>query len=145
MNRQKFVIGMLGLIALMSLASCAPSTPTPTPTPETVLITLGDFTIEASMTRFEAGRTYEFVITNDGTLNHEFRIIPPAESGMAMHSDEMHSEALLVVEQDQLPPGETVTVEYTFPASEAGEPLEFACHTPGHYEAGMKQSITLTQ
>jgi uncharacterized cupredoxin-like copper-binding protein len=63
---------------------------------------------------------------------------------MDMHGSEMHDTALLVVEADELQPGDTVTVDYTFPDSATDDQLEIACHTPGHYEAGMKAPITVT-
>jgi uncharacterized cupredoxin-like copper-binding protein len=40
-------------------------------------------------------------------------------------------------------PGETKTVDYTFPSSAAGSHPEFACYLPGHYEAGMKLGVTV--
>jgi len=90
---------------------------------------------------------YEFVISNDGVIEHELRIIPPADEdamgGMGMHSDEMHNEALFLVEKERLQPGQVAIFEYTFPANEVGQPLEFACHLEGHYEGGMRQDISV--
>jgi len=54
--------------------------------------------------------------------------------------DEMHKIALAMI--DNVNPGETKTLDYTFTQSNAGKQLEFACHLPGHYEAGMHQAIT---
>ena len=50
---------------------------------------------------------------------------------------------ILVVEESDLPPGTTVTVDATFPDHVPDEGLELACHTEGHYEAGMKFPITV--
>jgi uncharacterized cupredoxin-like copper-binding protein len=47
-------------------------------------------------------------------------------------SDE--SQALVKVEEGDLSLGATVTREFTF--AQASD-FEFACHVPGHYEAGM--------
>ncbi len=131
------------LSAALLLAGCASGGEAAEP--ERVEVTLTDFTIVASRSSFEAGKTYEFVISNEGALDHEFRIIPQEEAldGMEMHGDEMHDEALLVVEQEQLPPGATVNVEYMFPKDAPDSSLEMACHTPGHYEAGMKMLINV--
>lgn len=145
--RNRLIASLSGAALLALLSGCATGSPSSAESaePERVEVTLADFSVTSSRSDFEAGQPYEFVITNDGALDHEFRILPPAEEmgGMEMHGDEMHEEALLVVEQEQLPPGATVTVEYTFPADAAGASLEMACHTPGHYEAGMKMPITI--
>lgn len=162
MNKQTILGWAAAVAMLILLAGCAPavSAPTSTPTPETVTVTLTDFKIEASTTTFEVGKTYRFVVTNEGTLNHEFMILPPTEDtsmmateeGMnmgdeGMDMDQMHEIALVVVviEEDQLPPGTTQTVEFTFKDPAGSGELEMACHTPGHYDAGMKESITVTE
>ncbi len=43
---------------------------------------------------------------------------------------------------ETIAPGETRTVEYTFPSSAAGSHPEFACYLPDHYEAGMEDAET---
>jgi uncharacterized cupredoxin-like copper-binding protein len=150
LNRKILIMSLITILLAVFLSACgAQAAPQATSTPEQperVDVTLGDFTVESSITEFQAGKTYEFVITNNGALEHEFRINPPAEEdGMDMHSDEEHDEALLVVDAADLPAGATKTVEFTFPDSAADEELEFSCHTPGHYEAGMKQAIEVSK
>lgn len=54
---------------------------------------------------------------------------------------DMHKAALTHV--DDIPVGTTKTVDYTFTQSEPQGQLEFACHLPGHYEAGMKLAVTV--
>lgn len=127
-------VAMLATAALLS--ACGPQPPV------RVEVTLTDFGIESSPTEFEAGRSYEFVITNQGALAHELMIVPPLgmdQIGMSM--EDLDDMALMMVEEDELPLNETVTIEYTFPESAAGDDLEFACHVEGHYEQGMKQSM----
>jgi uncharacterized cupredoxin-like copper-binding protein len=111
-----------------------------------VKITLTDFGIESSRTSFEAGVPYHFVVTNDGKVNHEIMIMPPLsedQMGMAMDMEEMDKMALAMIEEDELTPGATVAMDYTFTVPAPAGSLEFACHTPGHYEAGMKLPITV--
>lgn len=135
------------LIALsISVAACGASTPSINPDGSiNVDVTLTDFGIESSVTTFEAGKTYQFTITNKGAIPHEFVIAEPLVGGTVHGTDmEMMHEGLIVeVEEDELPPSATVTVDATFPAHVPGEELEFACHTEGHYEAGMKFPITV--
>ncbi len=56
--------------------------------PVTVEVTLTEFGIESSLSTFEAGQTYSFVITNEGALAHEFVITEPLMEG-AEHDDSM--------------------------------------------------------
>jgi len=96
----------------------------------------------SDVTSFTAGETYHFVVENTGALVHEFMIIEPLEPG-TMPMEEMDAMAMFVVEEDDLAPGATFEFDYTFPAEAAGQPLEFACYLPGHYEAGMHIPITV--
>jgi len=101
-----------------------------------------DFKIDSSMTSFTPGITYHFVIKNTDKTAHEFMIMPRSEgsmSGMAM--GDMDKMALASV--DGINPGETKTLDYTFPSSATGSSPEFACYLAGHYEAGMKQGVSV--
>lgn len=114
--------------------------------PSEVKITLTEFKIESSVTDFKAGVPYHFVVTNSGTVNHEIMIMPPLtadQMGMAMHMEELDEMALVMIAEDKLTPGKTASFDYTFTAPASAESLEFACHTPGHYEAGMKLPIVV--
>ena len=57
---------------------------------------------------------------------------------MVMDMAEMDKMALAMIETDELMPGKTQTFDYTFAKPAPSGSLEFACHTPGHYEQGMK-------
>lgn len=113
------------LIALLvlTLSACA-STPT-AKTPVEVQVTATEYKFD-SLTTFSVGTPYHFVITNKGTLGHDWMIIARGEK------DE--TKSLVEVEDSDLQPGKSVTKDYTF--TQAGN-YEFACHVEGHYEAGM--------
>lgn len=108
-----------------------------------VAITLADNTIESSLTTFQAGVPYTFVITNTGRRAHNFNINPPVSVVGSL--DAALDNALLVVKQEQLSPGASVTVEYTFPESAAGQTLEFSCLIRRHYEDEMFLPLTVRQ
>lgn len=111
-----------------------------------VKITLTEFSIESSLTDFQVGLPYRFVVTNQGLVNHELMIMPPLEEdmmGMDMH--ELDEMALAMIEEDELTPGTTKSFEYTFAEPAPAGTLEFACHTPNHYEEGMKLPIVVKQ
>ena len=105
-------------------------------------ITLADNTIDASQTEFQVGVPYTFVITNTGRHAHNFNITPPVSVAGSLEA--ALNSALLAVPQEQLGPGASVTVEYTFPDSAAGQLLEFSCLIRKHYEDGMVLGITVT-
>lgn len=155
------------MVSMMVLATaCGGSTPTATQAPTqpaateapaqppaiespassgaatTVEVTLIDNKIESSLTSFQVGVPYTFVITNAGRHGHNFNISTPV-SVVGSLQDALKT-ALLAVDQDQLGAGASVTVEYTFPASAAGANLEFSCLIRRHYDDGMWLPITIT-
>ena len=78
--------------------------------------------------------THEFVLgTEDEQIDHEHEMQQMADSGSGMH---MADEANAL----DLPAGETKEITWTF--TDAGE-MEYGCHEPAHYDAGMKGTITV--
>jgi len=160
---------LLLIIIPMLLAACGSATPVATQPPATqppatelaateapaateppvvsgtgtqVDITLADNTIDSSLTTFQVGMPYTFVITNTGRHGHNFNISTPVS--IAGSLDAALASALLAVKQSELGPGASVTVEYTFPDSAVGQPLEFSCLIRMHYQDGMLLGITVT-
>ena len=137
--------GFLALLSILvvALAACGGSTSTTSSGPQEVQVTLSEYKITSSLTTFSPGTSYHFVITNNGKVAHEFMIMP---MGMNMHGvsmDDMHKNALHMI--DSVAPGETKTFDYTFASSMMGQRFEFACHLPGHYEAGMQLPLMVNR
>jgi uncharacterized cupredoxin-like copper-binding protein len=88
-----------------------------------------------------AGETVAFDISNPGVVPHEFFIGTAAEQ-MA-HEREMPSGTPMEDDTSEVavPAGQTVRLVYTF---EQPGNLEYGCHVPGHYAAGMHGAITVT-
>jgi len=107
-----------------------------------VNVTLSDFKVQSSQTTFVPGQTYHFVVSNDGNTNHEFMVMPPMNTGMN-DMQQMDKMALHYIRSDQLPSKASQSFDYTFPSSSAQQSLEFSCHLPGHYEAGMHLPISV--
>ncbi|MGH2807660.1 MAG: cupredoxin domain-containing protein, partial [Actinomycetota bacterium] len=84
------------------------------------------------------GETITFEVTNDTSIPHEFVLGDEAyqDSHEAAMAEGMDHEDNGV----SLEPGATEEVTWTF--SEAGEVL-YACHVAGHYDAGMKGTVTV--
>lgn len=136
------------LTSAFFIAACGPGAPSNSgaPSPTTVTVTMTEFKIEPSMTTFKVGVPYRFVVSNKGTVNHDFSISPPVMEGMAgMSTEGAHESALAVIDAKDMPPGATKTIDLTFSKPMTSSDIEFACHTPGHYESGMHVPMTVTQ
>ena len=106
-----------------------------------VTVTATDFKFDSSLTTFKQGVPYHFIVTNNGTVDHEFMIMPPKSGPMT--PDEVTKLALAGIGSDKLTPGSTQTLDYTFTKAYPAGELEFACHVPGHYDAGMHLPIVV--
>ena len=122
-----------GLVLLLAFLAGCGATPGDAD-PDEVTVTMSEFDFASSRTTFTAGTPYRFVLRNVGAAEHEWAVVPRGAV------DE--GQVLTEVEEDDLPPGATVTAEFTFP--KAGE-YDFACFVPGHFEAGMKLPVTVTE
>lgn len=107
-----------------------------------VIITLEDNSITSSLTAFQVGVPYNFVISNAGSHGHNFNIAQPVS--VAGSLDAALQSALLAVPKSQLGAGAQVTVQYTFPETASSTQLEFSCLITRHYEDGMFLAITVT-
>lgn len=88
------------------------------------------------------GETLRFVVKNRGRMLHEMVIGTPAELAehaalMARHPDMEHDAPYMV----HVAPGQTGEIVWHF--NRAGS-FEFACLVAGHYEAGMRGTLTVT-
>jgi uncharacterized cupredoxin-like copper-binding protein len=166
---KRITLLFIAMIAMIIVTACGASAPTATQAPVSqpvateapvqsgatatdapvaatgtqVDVTLGDNTIDSSLTTFQVGVPYTFVITNKGNHAHNFNITQPVS--VAGSLDAALQNALLVVPKDQLGGGAQVTVQYTFPDTAASTQLEFSCLITRHYEDGMKLAITVTK
>jgi len=114
----------------------------------TIRVLANDAAFSIDTLEIRQGETVRFVVTNRSTIDHDFTIGDAASQ--TAHRREMaemmgrpgmagmmnHDDANAVF----LKPGETKELIWKF--SRAGR-FEFACNVPGHYEAGMKGSLTV--
>ena len=105
--------------------------------------TLDSMTFEPSSTNVSAGETITFMVTNAGQIVHEFTL---GDAAMQQeHADMMaHMPAGMVHDTPNsitLQPGEAKQLTWRF--GDAGT-VEYACHLPGHYEAGMRGQVTIS-
>jgi len=136
-----FLIGGFALV----LAACAPNGGGGSSTgqgPRTVQVEMTDeLRFEPAEFTFQAGETVRFEVTNAGQVVHEFLI--GDEAAQDEFEMEMSEGDGMVHDTDagvSVEPGESETFEYTF--AEAGELLA-GCHEAGHYDGGMKATVTV--
>jgi uncharacterized cupredoxin-like copper-binding protein len=104
-------------------------------------VTLTDaLKIEPASMTVPAGVPITFVVTNSGTVDHEFYL--GDEEAQAEHEQEMADMGMTHDEPEGIAvkPGETKELTYTF--AEPGATLA-GCHVVGHYGGGMKATITV--
>ena len=109
--------------------------------------TLDALSFDPSEVRAEVGETVRFVISNQGTVEHEFLIGDAATQ--EEHETEMSAGAASPMDHGEsaetplvrVAPGETKELTWTF--EEAGT-LQYGCHVPGHYAGGMIGSIIVS-
>jgi uncharacterized cupredoxin-like copper-binding protein len=140
-NRKAALLVTMLLLAAIGLTACGGSASGAAQKPVDVTVTLTEFKIESSLTDFKVGVPYHFIVTNSGTVAHEFRIMPPSKGTITQ--DEAQLTTLASISSTDLTPGATKTLDYTFKQAAPAGALEFACHAPGHYEAGMHLGITV--
>lgn len=131
-------------------------------------VVMQDMVFKPGALDVKAGETVRFVLINKGQLLHEFNL-----GNAAMHAE--HQQQMQKMQQEgQLTPtammpgmdhasmghegeagmghddpnsvlvGPGKTAELTWTFSKATR-LEFACNVPGHYQAGMKGDLTVSQ
>lgn len=88
-----------------------------------------------------SGDIVRFVVVNTGQIRHEFSIGDAEEQKahaqmMKNMPDMMHEDGNTVTVE----PGETKEITWHFMGKEK---VVFACNIPGHFEAGMHDSLTL--
>lgn len=126
-----FEAGMLGYIVVIGPDVPALGTAT---RPRLVEVDMTDeLKFAPSTIAVAKGETVTFLVSNLGTVTHEFAI------GPADKVDADQIDGTIVKEADEIVAHHLKTVTYTF---EGSGPYGFACHEPGHFEAGMKGALT---
>ena len=128
------VIAAAGLTACGGGAASIAPLPIASSTPTIVSIS-GDDALKFTPAQVAAkpGDVVTFKVTNIGVLPHAFMVGPKE----AVDANSAAGTAVI----ENIAAGETKEVSFTFGTTGA---YTFACHIPGHFEAGMKGVITLT-
>jgi uncharacterized cupredoxin-like copper-binding protein len=145
-------------VAALLLGACTTGTQEPDGS-DRVAVTMSEFAFDPDPLTVPTGREVTVVLTNDGDIRHEFMagrnpmpddggfeedlfagvnpaVTPP--DAVAMDAHDAHAGFMVQVE-----PGETLEVTFTLPADRASD-WEIGCFEPGHYDAGMHATLTVT-
>jgi len=135
----------LFLVALVSaLSACggdSASTTSDLTVSKVVHIPMGEMYFKPDITTFKVGQHYKLELVNQGSVIHEFVITYVRKQGQSR--EDLTNEALY--HADQINPGQSMTVDFTFKQPAPAGTLEFECAYPGHYEAGMHTPIVVQQ
>ena len=109
---------------------------------QTIEISMADtMRFSPAMLSIKNGDVVKFLVTNAGALQHEFVLGTP--DSLAEHAELMikfpnmeHEEPYMA----HVDPGKDMEIVWQF--TKAGE-FEFGCLLPGHFQAGMKGTITV--
>ena len=123
-------------LATPTASPTASSMATPTAEPVCVGVIEGDFYVRPQLATYQVGQPYVFAVGNEGAAVHEFVIEPAGAVDKPLEAEGNGEERESEIED--ITPGETAELEWTF--TEPGR-YQFACHLPGHYEAGMKIEV----
>lgn len=117
------------------MTGCAVANASDAKGPRQVNVTLKEFTVEMSTRTIPVNTPFKVITTNRGAIEHE----------IVLEKADDVDEALEGVGDDgeieHIAPGSTRTAVWTI--NEPGE-YKLGCHTPGHYEAGMFQTFTVS-
>ena len=137
LNQSWKMVSTLLLVGILLLTACTGSGSKNV----TVNVNVTEFSITSSVTTFTQGVAYHFVVKNNGSVNHEVRIMPPMDATSS--AEDVDTATLVSLSGSDLTPGTTKTFDFTFTRAYPAGSLELACHLPSHYEAGMHLGITV--
>lgn len=114
-------------------------------------VTAYDIAFEPASITVSRGETVKFVVTNTGQLPHELILgtkkeqMAHAEQMRGMSPDDMkdHMHQHGMDKGVLVQPGQMREFIWTFPTDI--EQIEFACHIPGHYQAGMTGIVEINK
>ena len=110
----------------------------------TINVTMHDtmrFKFSPSLESLRDGEIVKFVVSNQGSIVHEFSIgnaIEQKEHAMMMQkmTSMKHKDANAIF----LDPGKSTSLTWRFKGNDT---VVFACNIPGHFEAGMRNDVAI--
>jgi uncharacterized cupredoxin-like copper-binding protein len=129
------VVLFLGVLGLLGGCAGSPGSPQGI---EEVRVTIEHSRFEPEEMTFPEGQEVRFVIRNTDPIDHEF--ILGDEEIQQIHEEGTEAHHGAKPGEISIPAGKTRVTTYTF--TDQGE-LIYGCHLPGHYDFGMKGTVTV--
>lgn len=107
----------------------------------TVEVTATEYRFSPSAITVKSGETIRFQVTNKGKVDHEFVLGTRHEQ--AEHDKEMAAHPDMKMDDPNgisIPAGKTASLVWTFTRPMT---IQYACHVPGHYAAGMYGTLVI--
>lgn len=147
--KSKLVIASIAISIALAASACGgddAGTVASNDDTRTVKIEMRDIAYSIKSLDVKKGETIKFTFDNAGKVDHDAFV--GDEMAQADHEKEMSSGSTSDMSMDRsadsnaitVKPGKTGELTYTF--DKAGT-LLIGCHEPGHYEAGMKITVTV--
>jgi uncharacterized cupredoxin-like copper-binding protein len=135
--RKGAVIVALLVVGCSGRADLPPPTDPPTGEGLVVQVVLTEFGVEMDRAGIPVGVPVIFRVSNEGKIDHNL-ILEMSEAIDEPLLDPDGNPAKIM----NVNPGETAELRFAFEqGAEYGLALQFGCHLPGHYEAGMFQEF----
>jgi len=125
---------IIAIMLVLLFAGCTSSEPEiggAAPSPNQLTVKASEFKFELSTSTVKSGEV-TITVKNAGTVAHEFIILKEADAAKL-------SPIIAQIKNDDLPEG----TEKTIKVSLTPGVYELSCHLPGHYEGGMKATLTV--
>lgn len=126
MTRRSSVVAFFVLVAALALSACGGGA-NPTPSGKTFNLDASEFAFAPNAFNAKVGEEITFSITNKGALEHNFVVFDPFGSELGRVA---------------IPLGSTATLKVK-PAAAGAYAID--CDVPGHKEAGMAATLTVSQ
>lgn len=144
MKLNKLVAAFAAVTAGIFVAACGEAGSSAEDADRIVEVSMKDNAFDPNSLSVESGETVTFRFTNNGAVAHDAYIGDAQEQeehGESMDSGDMEGHNMGDGDSLLLEPGKSGELTHTF--EDAGEIL-IGCHQPGHYEAGMKSTVTVS-
>lgn len=102
-----------------------------------VEVHLSEYQFDVARDSFVVGVPYTFHLMNHGTVAHEWAVVP--------HGSETEDVLFVEVEEDDLPPGASFRISFTFPEAGAYDFVCFMEEPVSHAASGMRFPVTVVE
>jgi hypothetical protein len=124
-----FAVLLIGISLTACTSISSQATPTSTLVVQTITITLTDTAITASQTTVRPDVRCHFVVTNRGTVRHQFWLVPHGMSQMMTQMPMSQWHGKVLGRTPDIGPGMMASLDYTYTMPMMHQALAYGCYT----------------